>query len=59
MVISDYDKYGTIGAVFAFMSFFIAIGVVIVLGAIVGIVWRERNLSWSDAVKRLRRRPPG
>lgn len=59
MVISDYDKYGTIGAVFAFMSFFIAIGVVIVLGAIVGIVWRERNLSWSDAVKRLRRKPPG
>ena len=56
-VISDYNKYGTIGSVFALMSFFIAIGVVVVLGAITGIVWRERGLSWSAAFRRLRRAP--
>jgi membrane protein len=42
-VIGDYNKYGPIGAVFAFMSFFIAIGVVVILGAMVGLVWRERR----------------
>jgi membrane protein len=56
-VISDYNKYGTIGAIFALMSFFIAIGVVVVLGAMTGIVWRERGLSWSGAFRRLRRGP--
>ena len=55
-VISDYNKYGAIGVVFAFMSWLIAIGVVIILGAIVGLVWREQGLSFSAAVRRLRRR---
>jgi membrane protein len=54
-VISDDKKYGTIGVVFALMSWFIAIGVVIILGAVVGVVWRERNLSFKAAVSRLRR----
>lgn len=31
------------GVIFALMSFLIAIGVVIILGAIVGVVWRERH----------------
>jgi membrane protein len=53
-VISDYNKYGAIGVVFAFMSWLIAIGVVIILGAIVGLVWRERGLSFAGAVRRLR-----
>jgi membrane protein len=55
-VISDDKKYGPIGVVFALMSWLIAIGVVIILGAIVGVVWRERGLSWSGALQRLRRR---
>ena len=42
-ITSDYKKYGPIGVVLALMSFFIAIGVVIVLGAVFGIVWRERK----------------
>ena len=46
-VISDDKKYGPIGVVFALMSWLIAIGVVIILGAVVGVVWRERNLSFS------------
>ena len=54
-VISDDKKYGPIGVVFALMSWLIAIGVVIILGAVVGLVWRERNLSFSRAFRRLRR----
>ena len=56
-IISDDKKYGPIGVVFALMSWLIAIGVVIILGAVVGVVWRERGLSWSGALRRLRRRP--
>jgi len=42
-VITDYRKYGGVGIIIAFMSYLIAIGVVIVLGAVVGMVWRERR----------------
>ena len=45
MVITDATKYGSIGVVFALMSWLIAIGVVIILGAVVGVVWRERGQS--------------
>jgi membrane protein len=55
-VISDNKKYGTIGVVFALMSWLIAIGVVIILGAVVGVVWRERDLSWAAAFKKLHRK---
>ena len=53
-VISDSDKYGPIGVVFALMSWLIAIGVVIILGAVVGVVWQERGLSLANGLKRLR-----
>jgi membrane protein len=43
MITSDSKKYGPIGVVFAFMSWLIAVGVVIILGAVVGVVWRERK----------------
>ena len=46
---------GPIGVVFALMSWLIAIGVVIILGAVAGIVWWERNLSFRTALKKLRR----
>ena len=55
-MVTSYDKkYGPIGVVFALMSWLIAIGVVIILGAVAGIVWRERNLSFGAAFKKLRR----
>jgi membrane protein len=54
MVISDNQTYGPIGVVFALMSWLIAIGVVIILGAVAGIVWQERNLSFRAALKKLR-----
>jgi membrane protein len=42
-IVSNYRKYGPIGVVFAVMSLLIAIGVVIMLGALVGLAWRQRH----------------
>ncbi|MBV8994223.1 MAG: YihY/virulence factor BrkB family protein [Pseudonocardiales bacterium] len=42
-IASDYRKYGSAGVVFAIMTLLIAIGVVIILGALLGVVWRERR----------------
>lgn len=58
MVISDDQKYGPIGVVFALMSWLIAIGVVIILGAVTGVVWHERNLSFRAAFKKVRPAEP-
>jgi membrane protein len=55
MVISSYDRYGPIGIVFDIMSVLLAIGVVIILGAVLGIVWHERGLSFRSASGKLRR----
>jgi membrane protein len=55
-MVTSYDqKYGPVGVVFALMSFFIAIGVVIILGAVVGIAWQDRGLSFRAAFRKLRR----
>lgn len=42
-IVSSYRKYGSVGVVFAIMPLLIAIGVVIILGALLGVVWRERR----------------
>jgi membrane protein len=42
-IIDDSKTYGTIGVVFTFLSWFIMIGFVIVLGAAGGAVWQERT----------------
>ncbi len=52
-LISEYELYGTIGVVFILMSWFIAIGAEILLGAACGAVWQER------AVRKLRSRSNG
>jgi membrane protein len=54
MVTSDYREYGPIGTVFAVMSYLIAIGVVVILGAVSGLVWQERGLSFRAAFRQLR-----
>jgi membrane protein len=60
-VIGDYREYGAIGVAIALMSWLIAVGVVLILGAVVGMVWQERGLSFAAAFRRLvrprRRRP--
>jgi membrane protein len=43
MITSNDQKYGPIGVVFCLMSYLIAIGVVIILGAVTGLVWQERR----------------
>lgn len=51
-VTSNTAEYGPIGVVFFLMSWLIALGVVIILGAVTGIVWRERGLSLRAALGR-------
>jgi membrane protein len=43
MIISGNQRYGPIGTIFALMSLLIAIGVVIILGAELGLMWTERG----------------
>jgi len=42
-IVSDSRLYGTIGVVFTLLTWFIAIGAVVVLGAAVGATWDERR----------------
>jgi membrane protein len=42
-IISDSKTYGTIGAVFSIMTWFVAIGAVIILGAVAGAAWQDRK----------------
>ena len=44
-IVSDSKLYGTIGVVFSLMTWFIAMGAVIVLGAVVGDMWDEHARS--------------
>lgn len=44
-IISDSKTYGTIGAIFGIMTWLIAIGAVIILGAVAGLVWEDRRTS--------------
>ena len=55
MVISDAGKFGPIGIIFALLSYLIAVGVVVILGAAVGLVWHERGLSFAAVLRKLRR----
>lgn len=58
-VVSDSKKYGPVGVVFALMSFFIAIGVVIILGAMFGVVWQERKHPANSEGSVVTRPQPG
>jgi membrane protein len=42
-IISDSRLYGTIGVVFSLVTWFIAVGAVIMLGAVAGAVWQRRS----------------
>jgi membrane protein len=44
-IVSDGKTYGTIGAIFSIMTWFIAIGAVIILGAVAGVVWQDRGTA--------------
>jgi hypothetical protein len=40
---------GPIGIIIALVSYLIAIGVVVILGAVIRLVWHERSLGQSEA----------
>ena len=42
-LVSDSRLYGKIGVVFTLVTWFIAIGAVITLGAVAGVVWQRRR----------------
>ncbi|HYA68709.1 MAG TPA: YhjD/YihY/BrkB family envelope integrity protein [Acidimicrobiales bacterium] len=42
-IVSDSKTYGTIGVTFTLVTWFIAIGAVLTLGAVVGVVWQNRK----------------
>lgn len=42
-LVSSAKQYGSIGVIFVIMTWLIACGVVIALGGVVGVVWRERH----------------
>jgi membrane protein len=42
-ITAQYDRYGSIGVLFVIMTLLIAIGVVIMLGAVIGLAWQERR----------------
>jgi hypothetical protein len=48
MVISNDNKYGPIGFIFALLSYLTAIGVVVILGAVAGLAWYERSSGKSE-----------
>ena len=45
MVISNDNKYGPIGFIFALLSYLTAIGVVVILGAVAGLAWCDTHLA--------------
>ncbi len=47
-LVSDSRLYGKIGVVFTLVTWFIAIGAVITLGAVVGAVWQRRGSRRED-----------
>jgi membrane protein len=42
-LVSDSHLYGSIGVVFTLVSWFIAMGAVIILGAVIGAAWQKRR----------------
>jgi membrane protein len=49
-VVSDSHTYGTIGVTFTLVTWFIAIGAVLTLGAVLGAVWQKRRSGIAEEV---------
>lgn len=47
-IVSDSRTYGTIGVTFTLVTWFIAIGAVLTIGAVVGAVWQRRHTATPD-----------
>lgn len=42
-ITSNYARYGALGVMLSLMWFLVAVGVVIIVGAVIGVVWRLRR----------------
>ncbi len=51
-LVSDSRLYGKIGVVFTLVTWFIAIGAVITLGAVAGVVWQKRRSQRAEQSRR-------
>jgi membrane protein len=51
-IVSDSHTYGTIGVTFTLVTWFIAIGAVLTLGAVVGAVWHRRRSATANPDQR-------
>jgi membrane protein len=49
-IISEYRLYGTIGVIFVLLTWFIAVGAVLVLGAACGAEWQARKEADAEAL---------
>jgi membrane protein len=47
-IVSDSKTYGPIGVTFTLVTWFIAMGAVLTLGAVVGVVWHRRRRRMTD-----------
>jgi membrane protein len=54
LVVAQDKEYGPIGTVFALMTYLIGVGVVVILGAAVGIVWHDRAPHLPRALRKRR-----
>jgi membrane protein len=54
-IVTNNKEYGPVGVIFILMSWLIAVGVVIILGAVIGVVWREHELSVGAIMRRSER----
>ena len=50
-IIHDDNRYGPVGVVMVLVSYFIAIGVVIHLGAVLGRMWNERHTATDQTTR--------
>src|SRR5215468_3268945 len=50
-IISDSRTYGTIGAVFGILTWLIAVGAVIIIGAVAGVIWDTRGHGTREATR--------
>ena len=50
-IIYDDKRYGPVGVVMVLVSYFIAIGVVIHLGAVFGRMWNERHTATGQTTR--------
>ena len=56
-IVSDSATYGSIGVTFTLVTWFVAMGAVLTLGAVVGAVWQRRRSGTARSASHNRRRP--